>query len=87
MINNHEDYIKKRDEITKRLAIATHEVEPGEDEAGNFAEAAQAIDALVLEVIGKSTNPISTDNLVNAAIVGANTVRDEQRHIVKGEQS
>lgn len=82
----HEDYIKKRDEIIKRLAIATHEVEPGEDEAENFAEAARAIDALVLEVKGE-VPPIEEIVKYSDHLRGKFDARFEIVEIVTGGQS
>lgn len=48
---NHFD--EKLDGVLERFAVATHEVEAGEDESPNFDEAKAAIKQLVLDAIDK----------------------------------
>lgn len=75
----HNGYIKKRDEITKKY-VNNPVFEP---------IAAQAIDALVLQVIGEDIDMsvLSRNTYINIEKLSKNDVRAEQRKTVQGEQS
>ena len=93
----HEDYIKKRDDVLNwkdRAYEEWHKTSKGLDWSDSQhvqevateirerheREAAQAIDALVLEVIGKDWD--GTKHPENG---GYNASKNEQRHIVEGK--
>lgn len=89
MSTNHEDYIKKRDEALDKIYSHTPvgDLDPSDDGDRSlmfqidksFSEAAQAIDALVLEVIGED----GTSRWVRTQ--DENDLRAKQRKIVTGE--
>ena len=100
----HDDYIKRRDEILKiidiKLGVAIGSlVNPAIEESigeymmGIFTEAAQAIDALVLQVVGDNEPYLrgrqfyaSPKAFKNAAIKIENELRIEQRKTVQGDK-
>lgn len=92
----HSDYIEKRDEILRKYGEA---VDPQGYEVPELKEAAQAIDALVLEVIGEDIktsdyrlnmgvphNPPSHTTRTNLYRGGVNDTKAEQRNIVQGDK-
>ena len=88
---NHEEYIKKRDEI---LGKYSDWLESGMPEpAFGIEEAAQAIDALVLGVIGEDAQLLPWNGDTpdafeeNTRVLRANRSRIEQRRIVQGDKS
>lgn len=82
---NHTDYIEKRDELLD--AYRNHELQVAggvyinDDPKLSYAEAAQAIDALVLQVIGDNVVP-ANEYSVNWT---DNNLKSEQRRIVTGD--
>lgn len=95
MSTNHEEYKRKRDEILEQFEI-DYADSPFNEKV--FDKAAQAIDALVLEVIGDTETdklirpilPFQSDeaeiNRYNKA-QGRDWLRHEQRRIVQGDKS
>lgn len=94
----HEDYIKKRNRILKDYASAIvaidlklldnpdYKFKKPHDKAE--AEAAQAIDALVLEVIGEDAMyKTITGNELNMSPKSVQELRYEQRRTVQGDKS
>lgn len=83
----HEEYLKRRDEVIESIYTVV----------GPYSEVvrrrtAQAIDALVLEVIGEDINAIERNTYAQITKYDEigdhqNGLRAEQRRIVKGEQS
>lgn len=83
MSTNHEEYKRKRDEILDQFEI-DYADSPFNEKV--FDKAAQAIDALVLEVIGKDATP-EQQMADNYGIYGAeDRLRYEQRRIVQGDK-
>lgn len=98
---NHEDYIKKRNEILIELLPPdlVYDALPNDDgihqvdlNATRRDTAAQAIDALVLEVIGESEAPEYMQTPYRFIPVGSieevkrDSLREEQRRIVQGDK-
>lgn len=96
----HEDYIKKRDEIAanpKFIELREYELSPALVDQGFTpnvypiltVEGKQAIDALVLEVIGENQYSLrSLEKMVpTGRELSQNVLRREQRRTVQGDES
>ncbi len=73
------DYHTELENALRQFAIATHRVEPGEDESANFQEALAAINATVKKyVIGED----ETHFKMNLKNMERDKLRAEQRAII-----